>query len=225
MAALTREQIDAEHYVARYARGSLSEQEAEDFEEYCLLHPDLVQEVRADRAMRRGLRALGPSTQGVSHAHQWRNYSIAATVLAFALLIGWQFRPAHTPSTALYAATAQSLPASLRAELAGPFAVVRERGSAVQTLTMPVGAVGVELTLEPQLTAGAERFRVTLEEFIDDRLEPRGQIELAPAASSAADGVRVVIDLREVRSSRLRLTLTREDGAADVFELRIEPTR
>jgi anti-sigma factor RsiW len=225
MSALTRERIDAEQYVARYARGTLSAEEAAAFEEFCVLHPELVQDVRVDRAMRRGIRAIDPSASSAPPTHAWRRFAMAAALTAVAIAIGWLFLPATSPSTALYVAASRTLPEAVRGQLAGPFAVVRERGAAVQTIAVPASAVGIELEVEPQASAGAKLLLVVLEEHVDDRMERRGQLELAPDAGSNIQGVSLVVDLREVRGSRLRLTLTREDGAADVFELRIEPRR
>jgi hypothetical protein len=222
MAALTREQIDAEHYVGRYARGTLSEQEAEQFEEFCLLHPELVQDVLADRVMRRGLKSIDVRGADDNRRIVWRNLAIAASVLAFALVIGWQFWTAASSTGPLFASSSPHLPAEIRGSIAGPFAIVRERRAGVQTLKIPAGAAAVEVTLEPLSSAGAARYLVSLEEFDDDRWVPRGQIELAPPSGSAAKGIPVVIDLREVRGPRLRLTLSGMDGATDAFELHLE---
>jgi hypothetical protein len=224
MAALTREQIDAEHYVARYARGTLSEQESEQFEEFCLLHPELVQDVKTDRVMRRGLESTDTHEASAQGRFAWRNLAIAASVLAFAVLIGWQFWRVDSSTSSLFAAASPDLPAAIRERIAGPFAVVRERSAAIQTLKIPAGAAAVKLTLEPQTSAGTERYLITLEESVDARWVSRDQIEIAPPSGGNAEEIPVVIDLRNVRGSDIRLTLS-TTGGSDAYELRLERDR
>jgi hypothetical protein len=221
MAALTRETIDAEHYVARYARGALNEEEAERFEEFCLLHPGLVQDVHVDREMRRALRAIDARDRGKGRRMEWRPLALAASVLLVAVIIGWPFWHSGSSAGALFA-DSKALPAALREHRVGPFALARERG-AVQSLQFAAGATSLGVEVELPADAGTIRYRLTLEEWSEDGWVPRGQIE--PSLGLANDGhvVPVVIDLREVHGPRLRLVCSGPNGFADAFEFRLDP--
>jgi hypothetical protein len=222
MAELTREIIDSEHYVARYARGSLSEQEAERFEEFCLLHPELVPDVRVDREMRRALRAIDARVSGKGRRLDWRTLAIAASVILVAVVIGWKFWRSDEAPGALYAVSA-NLPATLREDVAGPFVVLRQRGGGVQTLHVPAGATALRLDLELPADHGPGQRHLALEESVGDDWLLRGQMELA--AHSAHWVVPLVIDLRAARGSRMRLVLSGPDGGNDAFDLRLVPAR
>jgi hypothetical protein len=224
VAELTRERIDAEHFVARYSRGSLNEQEAEQFEEYCLLRPDVVRDVGADRALRHALKSIHSRDAGRSRRVKWRQLAIAASLVVVAVAIGWQFRPVAGPTGALYATT-RELPADLREHFAGPFAVVRSRGGNVQTLAIPAGAISARLEIElPRVPASAGT-QLALEELVGESWVARGRIEVDPAATAASSAIPVVIDLRVVRGPRVRLTLLGAGGASDAFELQLERSR
>jgi hypothetical protein len=221
MAALTRETIDAEHYVARYARGALSEQEAERFEEFCLLHPGLVQDVHVDRQMRRALREIDARDRGKGRRIEWRPLALAASALLVAVMLSWPFWHSDSAGGALFA-DSKALPAALRERLVGPFALARERG-AVQNLQYAAGATSLGVGIELPIDAGTTSYRVALEEWSENGWVPRGQIETSLASANDGHVVPVVIDLREVRGPRLRLVLSGPNGFADAFEFRLDP--
>jgi hypothetical protein len=218
MAELTRERVDAEHYVARYAQGGLSDSEQEAFEDFCVLHPEFAEQVGTDRVLIAAMRAIDSARK--PRASRPLVYALAAgVVLAVSGLAFW-FHQDSGADGALYAAGA-TLPMSTSAHLASPHRVVLLRDGSVLTLTVPADATALPLKIEPAVTRDATDLHVTLAEEVDGRWNVRGTIEgvrVTPGEEAAVD---VTVDLTKLTSAHLRVTLETDDGRTDEFELRI----
>jgi hypothetical protein len=230
MASLTRETIDAEHYVARYAQGRLSGSELEAFEEYCLLHPEMIPEVSADRALIRGAKALSASGELAAPlagrktrlSPALRNFAMAASVAALAIL-AWQWLgkgSADSPYS-LYAA-ASDVPALLSQQhLAEPFRLVRTRNSTVPQIELPPGISLVQIELTPSDTAGASEYQVSLQSESGGQLTERATLARVVSDPDDPDVVKVFLEVGAVERAHLYLTLNAPGKPADVYELRL----
>jgi hypothetical protein len=216
MVELTRASIDEGHYVARYAQGRLEGAELEAFEEYCLLHPDVAEQVRTDRALLVGLRALEPRRRVNRRPVYALAAGIALVVAAAAVWTTFSL-PADT---ALYA-LGDAMPATARQRITNPLRVVRVRDEAAQILPVPADATAAALDIEPAATRGEPLVNVVLDEEIDGQWRQRG--ERTAVAADADDGtIRVVIDLTKLESVHLRVKLRSRGEKSDDFNLRIE---
>jgi hypothetical protein len=219
MAALTPAIIDEKHYVARYARGGLSDAEREAFEEYCLLHPEVAEQVATDRALLRGMRGLPPSR--ASHPlRRWMSYPLAAGIVVAAIALGTlAYRHSTSSITSALYAYGNAIPGNVGKRIAAPQRVVLERGKPVELEGHgELNALRLEVILDPSIT-GTE-FRVELVEYTPQGELRHGFVSQRP---QMVDGERVlplVVDLAVVRSNRLRLDV-QSDGAEQSFELRV----
>ena len=87
---MDRNQIEAEHIVARYLADQLSPAEAEAFESYYTQHPSMVREIEYELRLKEGLATLRDRGQldALLKARRWRwalPLSIAAAVAGAAL--------------------------------------------------------------------------------------------------------------------------------------------
>jgi hypothetical protein len=216
MVELTRTSIDEGHYVARYAQGRLEGAELEAFEEYCLLHPEVAEQVQTDRALLLGLQALEPKRQ-VTRRPIYALAAGIALVVAGAVLWTTVRGPADT---ALYA-LGDALPAEATRRITNPLRVVRVRDETAQTLTVPMDATAAALDIEPAATHGEPVVDVVLDEEVEGKWRTRGN--RAAVASNPDDGtVQVVIDLTKLESVHLRVKLRGRGEKSDDFYLRIE---
>ncbi len=213
MAELTRAKIDEGHYVARYAQGRLEGAELEAFEEYCLLHPDIAEQVQTDRTLLAGLRSLEPQ-----RPRRWPAYALAAGVAVIAVgLIVWKMLDTGGNTGALYAIT-DSLPESL--QLSEPLRVVRVRDASAQVLPVGNAVTAVSLEIEAANTIGAATLDVTLEEERGGEWFERGARQNV-AVDTARGTVRVVVDLRKIDGTHLHIRLKGADKSDD-FYVRVE---
>ena len=230
MASLTREVIDAEHYVARYAQGRLSGSELEAFEEYCLLHPEMVAEVAADRALIRGARELSASGELTAPLARQRkrlppalrNLAMAASVAALAV-IAWQWfgkRPADL-AYSLYATFSDIPGPRSQQSIGNAFRLVRTRNSNVPQIELASGVAVVQLELTPSNTAGASEYQVSLQSESEGQLTERAMLARVTPDPADPDVVRVFLDVGAVAKAHVYLTLNAAGKPADVYELRI----
>ena len=220
MAELTRERVDAEHYVARYAQGRLSASEQEAFEDFCLMHSEFAEQVGTDRVLIDGMRAID-AVRKPRASRTWV-YALAASlaIAAFGLAF-WQRSGDSSPAGILYGAHA-TLPSSAASRIAKAQRVVLLRDGGVLTLTVPADATAVPLTIEPAATRGASSLRVTLaEQEVDGSWTPRGTLDSVEVESGEEAAVDVFVDLTKLTSARLRVTMETDGGKSDKFELRI----
>lgn len=209
MAALNRHIIDSEHYVARYARGSLTAAESECFEEYCVLHPEVAEQVSTDRALLAGLRA---QESGVPVERPRWQFALAAGIAALVIAVGAAFYGSSTPAQALYASdgSAAALPA---------IRVVQQRG-AVQEIHS--SQERTRLLLHAVMPAGtaASDFAVTLVERTSPSEISHGPLTVTAQLIDGELILPVVVDAAALRSTSLRLDV---EGAGTrlSFDLRV----
>jgi hypothetical protein len=213
MAELTRERIDAEHFVARYAQGKLAGLDLEAFEEYCLLHPEIAEQVQTDRALIEGLRVVEPG-----QSSRWPIYALAAGVAVIAVgLAVWTAVGNRDAPGALYAIS-DALPT--HGQLSDSLRVVRVRDEAAQVLPIGADVTAVSLEIEPSNTRGVSSLDVTLE------VEHAGEWTQRGARSNIAvdpdrETVRIVVDISNIESTHWHIHL-KGGGKADDFYLRLE---
>jgi hypothetical protein len=213
MAELTRARIDAEHFVARYAQNRLEGADLEAFEEYCLLHPEVAEQVQTDRAMRDGLHAIEPR-----RSSRWPVYALAASVAVMAVgAVVWKMLDTWKDDGGLYAIT-DTLPASAR--LSDPLRVVRVRDESAQVLAVGAAVSAVSLEIETANTRGAATLDVTLAEERGGEWFERGERKNV-AVDPARGTVRVVVNLEELEGSHWRIQLKGPDKSDD-FHVRVE---
>lgn len=229
MASLTRETIDAAHYVARYAQGRLSDSELEAFEEYCLLHPELVAEVKADRVLIGGIKALSASGELVAPSLQSRQrrqpalryLAMAASIAALAF-VAWRWLVPTTDAALSLYATARDVPSAIAGhELGEPFRLVRTRDSNVPQIDLATDTALVQLELTPSDTAGASHYEVSLQSESDGHLTPRASLARVMPDPLDPDVVRLFLDVRGIDKARVRVELKAEGRPTDVYEIRI----
>jgi len=218
MAILTRERVDAEHFVARYAQGTLNDSELESFEEFCVLHPEFAEQVGTDRVLIDGMRGIDSVRR--PRAPRPLIYALAAGFALAAIGLAFWFRQGGGATGALYAAGV-TLPVTTSAHLASPHRVVLLRDGSALALTVPADATALPLKIEPAVTRDAGKLRVTLAEEVDGRWNVRGMVDGVLATPGEEAAVDVTIDLTKLTSAHLRVTMETEDGKADEFELRI----
>lgn len=220
MATLNRERIDAEHFVARYAQGTLGEADAEAFEEFCLLNPELAEDVGADRALIEAMRAIEAARR--PRFSRTAGYALAAGIVVAVIGLGFWFgsKGSGTQRDALYRAGI-ALPVDASSHVAPPRRVVLLRDGAALPLDVPADATALPLEIEPAITRGAPRVRVSLAEETDGRWDTRGTIDEVGVPPGEEAAVDVTIDLTKLTSTHLRVTLKSDDGRTDEFELRI----
>lgn len=219
MASLTRADIDSGHYVARYARGSLSDSERDAFEEYCVLHPDMAKQVATDRALISGLRDIEARPAARKGRPVFR-YALAAGVAAIVVMAGTltYLKLFASAPIGLYAAT-RDLPAAIRSVASSRGRITLTRSARPIDLTVSQSARVLQLEFDPGL-AEATEFDFTLVERTAGGDIVRGRVR---QSLQDVDGERIaplVIDLGTSREPRLRLDVD-HGGASESFELRV----
>ena len=218
VASLNRQTIDAEHYVARYVLGRLSDFERDAFEEFCLLNPDVAEQVATDRAMRDGLRSLDarPARPRIA---KWVRYSIAAGLVA-AFAIGFSRYGMHdsSGSPGRLFADSTSLPKALASPTGEGFRLVGIRNRQTPTLILGRETGAVRVLVTPAAAATAASWSVTLQQEDGDGWRAIGSLS---EVSANEDGdLSLLIDVRDVADTRLRITL-QGSGATERFEFRV----
>lgn len=219
MASLNRQTIDAEHYVARYVLGRLSESEVEAFEEFCLLDPEIAEQVSTDRALREGLKSIGatPARPGIA---KWVRYSLAAGLVA-AFAIGFSQYGLHTSAEVpgrLFA-DAANVPEALNIPRGEGIRIVGTRSSPTPIVTLERDTRAIEILVTPGATAGGTLPKVILHQEVGDGWQVIGTLS---EVSANEDGdLSLLVDVRDLAATRMRLTLQGTDGATDEFEFRV----
>jgi hypothetical protein len=217
MAALTRETIDQEHLVARYARGSLSEQEREAFEDYCVLHPEVAEQVKTDRALIEGMRELEGESRVEPKVSLVRYWAMAAGIAAAIAIGTWlAFNPQG--NVALYAANGRESE-SLASRLSEPMRLAQQRGTVVILSVTPVrNVLEVQIvTSNPPSPAPAS---VTLVELTDQGERVLNTVNVLPSQRDGEWVLNVLIDTQSLSASNLRLDVE-HGGARESFRVRV----
>jgi hypothetical protein len=218
MVELTRDIIDAEHYVARYVRGGLSAAQREAFEDFCVMNPDVAAQVDTDRALLTGLRGLDPKPYMARSRPVWR-YAMAACVALILVAIGTiGYRELTTEASLGLHADAKELQPLALAHLSAAFVISPVRGARAIEIRVPDDVRALQLNFDPGVHDATE-FDFKLFEHTESGAADRGQLRV----SRQVHGDRIVplfIELGEEREPRLRLDVLIA-GAHESFELRV----
>ena len=219
MAALTREVVDSEHFVARYARGGLSEAEREAFEEYCLLHPDIAEQVATDRTLLAGLREL--ETRPVRRINRPAfRYSLAAGVAALVVMVGAlaYFRLIAVEPIALYASL-EDLPAGIQTTTLGRGRIAMTRSAQPTVFAVAPSVQVLQVDFDPGLSTAID-FEFRLIEHTAGGDVVLGQVRQSLQDSDQGRVAPLVIALGKAREPRLRLEV-QFDGTSESYEFRV----
>lgn len=221
MVGLNREIIDAEHYVARYVRDGLRVDEREAFEEYCLLHPNVVEQVATDRVLLRGMQALEKEKEDAADLGGWTRYRMAASIAVMVAVVGiWGFLQFGAPAPNALFAMSDTLPTRLEQRLtAEPLRVVLQRGAPVPIAKTP-GQEAMRLDVVLDSRDEAREYSVSLIEYTQHGEVERGRAIQAPRIIDDEKILPVVLDLSAVEGRRLRLDV-KSEGSKQTFELRV----
>lgn len=218
MVGLTREIIDSEHYVARYVRDGLRVDEREAFEEYCLLHPDVVEQVATDRVLLRGMQAL--EKEETVDASSWVRYRLAASIAVVVAIVGiWGFLQFGAPAPNALYALSDMLPTKLEARLSEPLRVVLQRGAPVNLDPAP-GQNAMRLDVVLDSRDAAKEYTVSLIEYTQHGEVERGRTTQIARTIDDEPILPVVVDLTAVEGRRLRLDV-KSERSRQTFELRV----
>ena len=216
--ALTRKHIEDEHLVARYARGSLSEQQREAFEDYCVLHPDVAEQVSTDRALIAGMRGLQDGSRVEARAKPTWNWAMAASIVAILLVAGAWFSFRAGSGAVLYATNDRALH-SMAARLGEPMRVVQTRGTGmVLGVSPPRDVLELHIVLSSPPAPGA--MTVTLTQQTPDGDVVQGPLNVSPAQLDGEWIVSVALDTSALTGNNLRLDVD-QNGARESFRVRV----
>ena len=219
MAGLNREIVESEHYVARYVRDGLRVDEREAFEDYCVLHPEVAEQVATDRVLLRGMQVL--EKEDAVDAGGWTRYRLAASIAVVVAMVGiWGFLQFGAPAPNALYAMSDTLPTRLEHRLsAEPLRVVLQRGAPVPLERIPGrDALRLDVVLDSRDTA--LEYNVALIEYTQHGEVERGRATQAPRTLDDERVLPVVVDLTAVEGRRLRLDVKAE-GSKQTFELRV----
>lgn len=178
------EQLLERQIPERYVAGRLTAEEAADFEEYLLEHPEFFEKVEAARQLKLGLDTLSARGTLDSLLHTRpapHTYWLIAAGLAIAVM-GAIF-VAMRPPARIVAATLADLAAPVREQkIAGEFMLVRTRGNPV-AIQIPPAAAPLQIRIGP--------FVATDQEY-SVALECNGKAESVNHLRTDADGMIVV---------------------------------
>ena len=217
MAALTRETIDQEHLVARYARGSLSEQEREAFEDYCVLHPEVAEQVKTDRALIEGMRELEGARTGKreSSPHK-RVWAMAAGLVALGALGLWLLQGARK-DLVMYAASPMRIE-ELQGQLSGALRIVQTRGSIVIAPEPGQPMLLLHLVVPPE--APRATFRVQLVQQAGNVEVDRAVVEQDAVTFNDERVIPIIIDSRKLLGEHLRMEVS-SAGYSQTLDFRV----
>lgn len=219
MAGLNREIVDSEHYVARYVRDGLRVDEREAFEEYCVIHPDVAEQVATDRVLLRGMQGL--EKEDAVDAGGWTRYRLAASIAVLVAMVGiWGFLQFSAPAPNALYAMSDALPTRLGQRLsAEPLRVVLQRGAPVP-LERTAGHEALRLDVVLDTRDTAREYSVALVEYTQHGEVERGRATQVPRTVDDERILPVVVDLTAVEGRRLRLDV-KSEGSKQTFELRV----
>ena len=217
MAQLTREIVDAEHYVARYARGGLTEQEREAFEEFCLMNPEVAREVGTDRVLLAGLAQAQPPRAWRS---SWANLALAAGLVALALALGVWLSNRQPGALQLYAGTA-----SAEQQPVARLTVMVLRDPRPLRVELTGEQRFVELRIYPNVVSADHQYSVR----VSGDVEGRGDETASPIQVSGQpeddDAITLVVGVQGRQDARLKIQLSGSHGNAGEFEVQLSHRR
>lgn len=216
---MTRELVDSGHFVARYARGGLSEAELEAFEEYCLLHPEVAEQVATDSALLVGMREL-KKHRAPRAARPMFHYAMAAGIAALVVMAGtlaW-FKFAAAEPIALYASL-EGLPADIQTAALSRGRIAMTRGGRPTVFAVAPSVRVLQVDFDPGLSNATE-FEFTLVEHTASGEVVLGHVKQALQETDRGRVAPLVINLGNAREPRLRLDVE-SGGSIESYEFRV----
>jgi hypothetical protein len=156
----------AEGVIADYLANRLSETEAQEFELYCLRHPDFARHVERELALKTGLRELHRSAPQISSAgrkrYGGRPLALAASVAVFAsAALLFQYSLDKRPSLVAFRSMAD-IPDPLRSSAVSQVRLIRMRGSDAATRVSASARGLVDIRLVPDSIAESGIYSVQI---------------------------------------------------------------
>jgi hypothetical protein len=219
MVELTRDIIDTEHYVVRYVRGGLSEQQREAFEDFCVLHPDVAAQVDTDRALLAGLRGLDHKPVPARIRPAWQ-YAMAAGIAVVLVAVGAiSYRESMSGTPLALRADASELAPRARSALSKAFVISPTRGGRTIEVRVADDVRVLRLDFEPGLHQAAE-FDFKLIEHMENGDVDHGSMRLPARQVDGERTVPLLIEIGAKREPRMRLEVTSAEFQ-ESFELRV----
>jgi hypothetical protein len=176
-----------EGVIADYLANRLSEAQAQEFEHYCLQHPDFARDVERELALKTGLRQAHRSVAQVSVPTHKRRYgrwplALAASVAVLAsAVVLIQYSTDKQPSLVAFTSTAD-IPDHLRSSAVSQVRLVRVRGNGGATqASAPANGV-VEIRLLPDLNSKSGDYSIQISAESPSSTRPLTIRNLRPAS-------------------------------------------
>jgi hypothetical protein len=158
---MDKQQIVREQLVARYVAGQLDGQEREEFEAYCIAHPEIGSELELERRLREGMKAAarrGWIEVGLPKNawHRWAPTAVAASIASVAAIGGAAWLARESPFRAQALVDTRAHLDAHRGAAAEAFIVSLSaiRGaSAEPDAVLRVGELPDHVVLEPEVVA------------------------------------------------------------------------
>ena len=214
---MDRNQIEAEHIVARYLADQLSPAQAEEFEAYYIQHPSMVREIEHALRLKEGLATLRDRQQldALLKMRRWRwalPLSVAAAIAGTALgTWTWFGSPSAGPPAATTLEALFEGGGKTALPVAGRYMLVRVRGAdpAVVEIPLPVARSAIELQVLAAGGAGAAPYRFVIQR---DDANPKPVAELTGLTPGADGLVAAWLDSERIQPGRYAVELSSERG-------------
>jgi len=201
----------SQHLIQQYVAGKLAEAEAEAFEEYCLMNPEVARQVEFEQRLKSGIAQVsrGNTAEFVrsDSGRMWK-LAAAASVLLFVAANGflWQ-RLRNSEAHILASVAAQPRPGVLSMRLA----LVRGADSLPQ---LPDGLVRVEIA---GLFDPASRYSIALDRLRKDRsIETIATLDDQQPSSPVA--LQVMIDGHQLESGSYSFRVRKQAAAEESLD-------
>lgn len=216
MGELTRSVVEAEHYVARYVRGGLSDAERDAFEEFCLMNPETAHDVAADRALLSGLkRAQDPGR--IRRRVGIHPLALAAGIAI--LVVGGVYlfwRGQSTPLLQVHAGIDPSIHGQiLRVNL------MTLRNPGVQRVELSPEQRFVELRVYPDPIAPTHEYTVSVSGTVGDRIVAAATLDRLTPDTNDDDALVLVVGTAKREDAELQIKISGPHGEAGEFKLQI----
>jgi hypothetical protein len=216
--------IDADHVVARYVAGQLSEAEEVAFDEYTTAHPEIFREIDNTLRLKEGLQGLRERGElpALIRGSRWQSASRIgmAAALVLAVFTVWMWRHDAGPRNSVLARSpAEFLDAGARPlSIVGNYVLARSRGPmpAVEILR-PAERAAVEVRILPSSHTEGGRYRIILERSSIDG-EVSAVHEMNGLETAPDRYVTIYLDSSKLVPGQYRLSLVHGDPASGATE-------
>src|SRR6185295_1845139 len=196
-----------------YVAGRLGEKEAEQFEDYCLAHPEFARQVEAEQLLKAGLTRVArdtPRALAAPRAMAWQwPVALAASLVAVCGLALYAWGPGNTHPSVLLAASVADKPVSDRV-----LRLAMVRSATEDAPLLPSGRARIEVAA---LFDTAADYTVMLFP-VSDTVKPivLGALEHQRTASGTA--LPLLIDGDSLQPGAYLLRIQRADGGDEPLE-------